>query len=144
MYPVHPPGPCLHALTAEAQQVAHTGQHERAFRVVGHGEHRRVVDGAVEGAAVLGDQQATARPSEPKSFTVVFDDVPRAFVEAVDVDLLSRRIVQPESGFEEVEVLDVVDRGGQQVITDHALQVSTAFEGMRPAFFPGGEVKHDH
>ena len=114
---------------------------------MGHGQHSRVVDGAVlEGAAVVGHEQATAWSSEAEEqLTVVFDDVPRTFVEAVHVEFLARGIVQPEGGFEEVKVLDVVDRGGgQQVLTDHTLQVSTAFQRTRPAFFAGGEVKHDH
>ena len=56
-----------------------------------HGEHRGVVDGTVlEGAAVLGGQQATARPSEAEEqLTAVFDDVPRTFVEPVDVEFLT-------------------------------------------------------
>ena len=81
----------VHALATEAQQVAHAGQHERAFRVVRHGEHRGVVDGTVlEGAAVLGHEQAAAWPAEAEEqFTVVFDDVPRALVEPVHVEFLA-------------------------------------------------------
>ena len=68
---------------------------------------------AVNGQAVLGHEQAAAWPAEAEEqFTVVFDDVPRPLVEPVHVNFLARGIVQPEGGFEEVKVLDVVDRGG--------------------------------
>ena len=40
-----------------------------------------------------------------------------ALVEAVHVDFSPHRIVQPEGGFEEIKVLNVVDGGGGQEVT---------------------------
>jgi len=89
-------------------------QHVEALARPSHGKDRGVVPqrAVLEGPPGCGGEQPSVRPAKAEQhLRALLPERPGALVEPLHVKFVPVAVVQPGRGLEEIEMLDVVDRG---------------------------------